>query len=165
MSSDQQLEQNKREQPVSIIFKTLMTGFVGGILWSSIGWLMNYFNFTVFSPASFIIRSWLHAKWTSSWLAEIISVVIIGLISLFVALVYYFILRKARGLWPSIIFGLLLWGIVFYVLLPIFPNIKPVQQLNSDTIVTTICLYLLYGIFIGYSISYDYLDSITKKNI
>lgn len=165
MKANQQLEQNKREQPVSIIAKSVTIGFFGGILWSLIGWIASYFHFTSVSPASFLIRSWLHTEWTEYWLAELISIIGVGILSIAVALIYYFSLKKIRGLWPSIVFGLALWGIVFYVLLPIFPNVKPVQQLDSDTIVTTICLYLLYGIFIGYSISYEYLDTVTKKNI
>ncbi|CQR46800.1 hypothetical protein BN1058_01075 [Paraliobacillus sp. PM-2] len=165
MGAKKQLEQNKREQPVSIMARTLTTGFFGGVFWSFIGWIASYFHFTSFSPATFLIRSWLDADWTNTWLANVLSILGMGIISLLVAIVYYLFLRKTRGLLPSFLFGLLLWGVVFYALLPIFPNIKPLPQLDSDTIVTTICLFLLYGIFIGYSISYDYLDRVTKKNI
>ncbi|MFB1050389.1 YqhR family membrane protein [Paraliobacillus sp. JSM ZJ581] len=165
MGAKKQLEQNKREQPVSIISRTLTTGFFGGLFWSFIAWMASYFHFTTVSPATFVIRAWLDADWTNTWLADVLSILTISVISILVALVYYILLRKTRGLLPSILFGLLLWGVVFYALLPIFPNIKPLSQLDSDTIVTTICLFLLYGIFIGYSISYDYLDTITKKNI
>ncbi len=165
MSANQQLEQNKREQPVSIIAKVVSIGFFGGIFWSFIGWIASYFHFTSMSPASYFIRSWLHASWTNSWLAEAISILGSGLLSIAVAIIYYVALKKLRGLWPSILFGLFLWGLVFFLFSPILPNIKPLQELDSDTIVTTLCLYILYGIFIGYSISYEYLDTITKKNI
>lgn len=165
MSARQQLEQNKREQSTSILTKSLMTGFIGGVFWSFMGWFASYFHFTSISPATFMIRSWLQKDWTNGWLAELISIILIGVLSLAVAIIYYLLLKKIRGLWVSALFGMALWAIVFFVLLPIFPNISLLNQLNSDTIVTTICLYLLYGIFIGYSISYDYLDTVTRKNI
>ncbi|GGM40168.1 hypothetical protein GCM10011351_27840 [Paraliobacillus quinghaiensis] len=165
MESKQKLEQNKQEQSTSVISKALFIGFFGGVFWSFIGWGASYFSFSSISPASFIIRSWLNQSWTDGWLAEVISIFLIGILSLIVAIAYYLFLRKLRGIWPSALFGLALWGIVFYVLLPVFPNIAEVTELTSDTIVTTVCLFLLYGIFIGYSISYEYLDSVTKKNV
>ncbi|WP_117169249.1 YqhR family membrane protein [Paraliobacillus sediminis] len=165
LTKKQQLEQDKREQPTSIITKSLMTGFIGGLFWGFMGWFASFFNFTSVSPATFMIRSWLNQDWTNGWLAELLAIILIGVLSLAVAIIYYLLLKKLRGLWPSAIFGVVLWGIVFYVLLPIFPNISALNQLSGDTIVTTICLFLLYGIFIGYSISYDYLDTVTKKNI
>ncbi len=48
----------------------------------------------------------------------------------------------------------------FYLLQPVFPNIPPLTDLNMYTIVSTICLYILYGTFVGYSISYDYNDTL-----
>lgn len=165
MGAKKQLEQNKREKPASMLSRSLSTGFFGGIFWSFIAWVASYFHFTSVSPTTFIIRSWLKADWTNSWLADVLSILAVSVISLLVAMVYYVLLRKTRGLLPSILFGLALWGGLFYLLLPIFPNVKPLTQLDSDTIVTTICIFILYGIFIGYSISYEYLDSVSKKNI
>lgn len=53
-------------------------------------------------------------------------------------------------------YGIVLWVILFYILQPIFPNIPSLHELDKDTIITTLCLFIVYGTFIGYSISYDY---------
>ncbi|MCT2537532.1 YqhR family membrane protein [Aquibacillus koreensis] len=162
---NEMLEQNKQEKPVSLLTKALLTGFVGGVLWSMLGALAAYFNFTSVSPASFILRSWLQTGWSDSWLGQLISIFVIGVISVLLAIVYYGLFRKMKSIWPSAIFGVGLWFIVYFLLQPIFPNVPQMAELSMDTVVTTICLFLLYGIFVGYSISYDYLDSVTKKNV
>lgn len=53
-------------------------------------------------------------------------------------------------------YGIVLFFIVFFILNPLFPGIKPFTELKRDTVITSICLYIVYGIFIGYSISYEY---------
>ena len=163
--AEETLEQNKHEKPISFLAKSLLTGFVGGVLWSLIGSIAAYFNFTSVSPASFILRSWLQNDWTDGWLGEVVSIIIIGLLSILVAILYYGLLKKMNGLWPSALFGIALWFLVYYVMEPIFPNVKHMTDLDSDTIVTTICLFVLYGIFIGYSISYEYQDQHKAKNV
>ncbi|WP_186575816.1 YqhR family membrane protein [Aquibacillus kalidii] len=159
------LEQNKQQKPVSLLSKALITGFIGGVFWSFIGAIASYFNFTSVSPASFILRFWLHTGWSDGWLGQLVSIVIIGVLSTILALVYYVLLKNTQGIWPSALFGVALWFVVFYLLQPIFPNVEHMTKLTSDTIVTTFCLYLLYGIFIGYSISYEYQSNLISENV
>ncbi|MFD1018716.1 YqhR family membrane protein [Thalassobacillus hwangdonensis] len=156
--SNEQLEQNQQEKPVSILNKALMTGFVAGVLWGVIGGIAYYFSFTQVSAASFLIRSFFQNSWSGGLLAEVLAILGVGLISILVALIYYLTMKRMNGLVPAILFGIAIWGIVFYLLNPIFPAVPGLGELNSDTIVTTICLFLLYGTFIGYSISYEYHD-------
>lgn len=156
---NKQLEQNKREKPKSLLTKSLLTGFVGGVLWSLLGAIAAYFNFTTVSPATFVLHWWLDTSWSDGWGGEAISILVIGIISILVAMVYYFLFRKMENIWQSAMFGVALWFVVFYLLNPLFHNVESMTELSSNTIVTTICLYLLYGTFIGYSISYEYNDS------
>ncbi|MFG6121331.1 YqhR family membrane protein [Thalassobacillus sp. B23F22_16] len=153
-----QLEQNQQEKPISIMNKSLLTGFVGGMLWSIFGALSYYFNFTEVSPASFLIRSFWQTGWTSSFLGEVLGIIGVSLISIAGALVYYLALKKTNGIMPGVLYGGAVWGIVFYLLNPIFAAVPALPDMTSDTIVTTICLFVLYGTFIGYSISYEYHD-------
>ncbi|MFD2045980.1 YqhR family membrane protein [Ornithinibacillus salinisoli] len=164
MSENKKLEQNKPEQSTTIFGRALLTGFIGGLVWSFFGVINYYFNFSEVSPRSFLLRSWLRAGWTDGWLGDVISVLLVGVISVGVALMYYMMFRKINSMWVGAGYGLVLWGIVFYVFNPIFLNIPSLFDLNVNTIVSCICLYLLYGIFIGFSISYDYNDTILKNN-
>lgn len=162
MEKRQKLEQSKQEKSYSLLARSLLTGFMGGLIWSTFGIIMFYFNFSNVSPTSFILRSWLDAEWTHQWLGNIISIVTVGIISVVVAFLYYMLFRKRHSMWVGTMFGIVLWGIVFYVLQPIFPNIPHLLDLGKNTLVSTLCLYILYGTFIGYSISYDYNDTIIR---
>lgn len=162
MSKDKKLEQNRQEQFHTIFTRSLLTGFIGGLIWSMFGRLMAYFNFTEVGPTSFMLRSWLDAKWTDDWLGDVIAIVMIGVLSIVVAIVYYGLLKKMGSMWVGALFGIVLWGIVFFVLQPIFPNIPPLEEFNKNTIICSLCLFLLYGTFIGYSISYDYRDMVVR---
>lgn len=156
--AENQKDQRQQEPQQSVIAKALITGFAAGILWSGLGAIAYYFNFTQVSPASFIFRSFWQTDWTGTWLAEVLAVVIIGILSLGTALLYYLALKKQNGIWPGALFGVALWAIVYLVLTPVFPAIPTFLELNSDTWVTTGCLFILYGVFIGYSISYEYRE-------
>lgn len=148
------LEQNKSDEPLSHIAKVMITGFFGGVFWSIIGYLAYYFNFTELGP-SLILQPWALGNWKNEATGQWIGIIIIGLLSIGVALIYNVFLKNIPKVWPSILFGVALWLIVFYILNPIFPNLESVRDFSRNTILTTICLYVLYGVFVGYSISYD----------
>ncbi len=131
------------------------TGLFGGVFWGVIGYVAYFFNFTEISP-QVIIEPWTLGEWKNGWLGKVISIFIIGAISVGAAFVYYLTLRKLKGMWFGLGYGIALFLVVFLILNPIFPGIKPFFELSRDTIITSICLYMLYGIFIGYSINYEF---------
>lgn len=157
------LEQNKQERPMSLMSRSLITGFVGGLIASSFGVIMYYLSFSEVAPKSYLIRSWITADWTDGWLGNMLSILMVGVLSLLTAFIYYGIFKKIDSLWMGVGYGIILWVIVFYIVQPIFPNIPNLMDLNRYTIVSTLCLFILYGTFIGYSISYDYADTIRKE--
>lgn len=157
------LEQNQRDEPMSLLSRSLTTGLVGGILWSIIGVIMYYFNFSEVAPKSYLIRTWTSAEWSDSWLGHVLSILGSGLFSVAVALVYYGLFRKMKSMWVGVLFGVALWAVIFLLLQPIFAHIPSFLELNSYTILSGICLFILYGTFIGYSISYDYQDTKLKE--
>lgn len=148
---------------MSILSRSLLTGFIGGLLWSSLGALAYFFNFTEVSPKMYVLRSWTTAGWTDTWLGNVIAILLVGLLSILTALLYYGLFKKIESMWMGVAFGAILWAVVLFVLQPVFPNIKPATNLNQETIVTMLCLFVLYGTFIGYSISYDYHDMLRKE--
>lgn len=154
MSEENKLEQDQREKPMSLLGLAVITGLFGGIFWSSIAYLAYIFNFTEIRP-NVILEPWTIGDWKEGWLGTVISIVLIGLLSIGAALIYYFTLRKFTPLYVGIGYGLALFLLVFLVLNPIFPGIAPFGELSRNTIVTSICFYILFGAFVGYSISYE----------
>ncbi|SFA44935.1 Conserved membrane protein YqhR [Parageobacillus thermantarcticus] len=149
-----QFEQNKRERPMSLLMKVMIIGFIGGVFWSLLGYLAYFFHFTEISP-NMILLPWVAGDWKYGKLGNYIAIFLIGLLSILVALIYYVVLRQIKGMWAGVLYGFVLWLAVFYGLNPLFPNLEAVAQLERNTIITTLCLYVLYGVFIGYSISFE----------
>ena len=152
--NQKRLEQNKHEKPMSFITMVVLTGLFGGILWSSIALLAYVFNFTDVRP-NLILEPWALGDWKKGWIGTVFSILIIGVVSIVASLIYYALLRKFNNLWVGLIYGAGLFLLVFYVLNPIFPGIDSFWKLSRDTLITTACIYVLYGVFIGYSISFE----------
>ncbi|MDA3131123.1 YqhR family membrane protein [Aliibacillus thermotolerans] len=130
-------------------------GFFGGFIWSMVGYALFYLNFTSVGPA-LALDPWALPDWKKTYIGHLVGIIFLSILSIGVAFLYRYTLQKLSSIWPGVIFGVVLWGIVFYFFHPIFPSLKPVTELDADTIITTLSLYILYGVFIGYSISFEY---------
>ncbi|MEH7612816.1 YqhR family membrane protein [Gottfriedia acidiceleris] len=137
--------------------KIASIGFFGGIFWSSVLLVLSYFDFTQIGP-NFVLERIKLGKWANGYIENLISIVGIGIISIIIAFIFYFIGRKFNGVLPGIFFGLLLWVIVFILLGKIAFDLKAIKDYSSDTTVTTICLFILYGTFIAYSVSFAFQE-------
>ncbi|WP_227995153.1 YqhR family membrane protein [Oceanobacillus sp. CFH 90083] len=155
MSKKQQINDNEE----SVLKKSMYTGFIGGIVFSLIASAMYYFNFLEVHPKAYLLTSWVSNAWTDTWLGIFITTILAGVVSLLVAFLYYLLFKKIKYMWMGIIYGFILWALLFLLFRPIFSDIPSVMEWSLNTWVTTICLFILYGTFIGYSISYDYMDS------
>ena len=142
-------------KPMSFTALVFWTGLFGGLFWGTIGFIAYYFNFTEVRP-NVILEPWALGKWKNEWLGTVISIILLGIFSVGAAFVYSIALKKFNGIWLGLGYGIVLFLLVYLILNPIFPGIKPFLDLGRDTIITTICLYLVYGLFIGYSINYEY---------
>ncbi|WP_029270014.1 YqhR family membrane protein [Virgibacillus alimentarius] len=162
MVTEKNNEQDYQKSSISVLGKALINGFFGGIFWSIIGVVMYYFNFAEIAPKTFLLRSWTKAQWTTGWLGEVVSIFMVGVLSILVAVIYYGLFKKINSMWIGVVYGLIVWGIVFYILEPIFSTVPELTEFNQDTIVSTICLFILYGLFIGYSISFDYYEMLIR---
>ncbi len=159
---DERLEQNKDERQFSFTGRVLTIGFVGGVFWSLIGYGVYMLNFTKIRPA-LVLSPWVVGDWKDKALGDWIGIFIIGLLSMLVAVIYKVVLAKFKHMVTGVLYGIALWLIVFYLLRPMFPGLKPIQELGTNTLVTTLCLYVLYGLFIGFSISFEY-DELQKAH-
>lgn len=158
------MNNNNKSERFFLIVRTIGTGFIGGLICSLIGMLMNYFNFSDITLRSYVDLPGLNLDSLNTVLIYIISIIIISLFSVLLALVYFLFFKKINTLWMGVFYGILIWIILFLLIHPVYPNIQNLKELGKDTIVSTICLFIFYGLFIGYSISYDYDDTVSKRN-
>jgi hypothetical protein len=158
-------EHNLGNYPVAMSFPVMVfwTGLFGGLFWGLIGCLASYLSFTEIRP-NVILEPWTLGNWKYEWLGTLISIILIGICSVVAAFIYYAVLRKFTGFWFGMGYGILLFLVVFFVLNPLFPGMKPIFDLNRDTLITSVCIYIVYGIFIGYSINYEYQNTNEQEN-
>ncbi|WP_233522996.1 YqhR family membrane protein [Peribacillus saganii] len=161
----QHQNENRNETIIgSFIMMVVITGFAGGIIWGFIAQAAYFFNFLDISP-KFILTSWNGAKWVYGWLGVVISVLLLSLFSIVAALIYYALMRRIKSVIGGVIYGLLLWAITMIVFPPVFPDMPVLSKMNNITIITGICIYIVYGVFIGYSISFEYSERERIKEV
>lgn len=145
-------------KPMSFVAMVFWTGLFGGLFWGTLGFFAYYLNFTEISP-NVILEPFALGNWKNGWQGTVISILIMGIFSVPAAYIYYAVLKKCKGIWFGLGFGIVLFLLVFFVLNLFLPGMKPFFNLSLDTIITSICLYIVYGIFIGYSINYEYQNN------
>ncbi|SEP73669.1 YqhR family membrane protein [Piscibacillus halophilus] len=151
-------KQNQEESKRSVFLKSLFCGAAGAFIWGIISSIAYFFSFSEVSHGSFILRSFFSGSWTEGITGELISLAIITVLGVLPALVYYLLMKNLHGVMPGIMFGIGLWVLVFIIMNPMFYYVPTFYDLSSDTIVTTICQFVLYGVFVGYTISYEHHD-------
>ncbi|MEH6940362.1 YqhR family membrane protein [Bacillus sp. JJ722] len=162
--SDADLDQNQQEKQLSQTANVALTGFIGGLFWSALGQLAYYFHFTDIGP-KVIFMGWVSDKWAKGFLGTVIALLLYGLVSILVAFLYYAFLRKVRSLSATILFGVAIWAIAHFVFVPFSPGMKAITDMDLNTLVTTLCLYILYGVFIGVSVSFDYSERLRQEEL
>jgi hypothetical protein len=134
------------------------TGFFGGFFASSLAYIAHFLNFIPFGPA--ILLQLLPIYENTPWMRGIgghaLGIILISLLSVLAAYLYYVLFRRIDTAWTGVWYGLALWVVIFLGLNQLIPGVKTVGQLGWDTNITLVCIFIMYGLFVGYSISYEY---------
>lgn len=150
-----QCNMNKKKRRNIVFVNALLTGFFGGILLASVYLSFRYFNMSKVSHTQILEFFYINGEWLNKWFGYVLFIFVIGFISLIFALIYYLLFRRIKGWFFGAFFGICLW-VIFGLLIPLFVyDVKFMTFYKSYTNVLNICAFFLYGIFIGYSISYD----------
>ncbi|MEH7458569.1 YqhR family membrane protein [Bacillus sp. JJ1127] len=142
----------KQEQ--SEINKFVQIGLFGGVFWGSIWYFLHFFSFTEAGP-NYLLLPFALGNWKEGAWGNVSGIVCMGLLSILVAFLYKALFKRFEGVLPGILYGLFWWSILFFGLGSIAPVIKNALHLPKETIVTTICIFILYGVFISYSVSFE----------
>ncbi|AMM93822.1 hypothetical protein UP17_16170 [Peribacillus simplex] len=145
------------------IYNVLAIGFVGGGVASLIGIIAHYVNFMGFSP-KFILTSWSNMAWIDHWLGTVMTILLFGILSVGIAFIYYSLFKRMKSIFSGIFFGVVCWVLLVFVLKPMFADLPTISKMSSNTIITSVCIFILYGLFVGYSISYDHQEYLRQKN-
>jgi hypothetical protein len=153
---------DNRPGPTKPILFSLKIGFFAGIIWGLLRWLATGLNFTNVTQAflldPFVPRMLLgNFYWqTAGWLTFIAM-------SMLAALIYVLLLRRLKGPWPGLIFGAVWWGVVYALVGPMIGAVPPLNVIGWNSLATDLSLFLLWGLFIGYSIAFELHDEAGRE--
>ncbi|MBS4209628.1 YqhR family membrane protein [Bacillus sp. FJAT-50079] len=146
---------------ISLTHLTILTGFIAGVFGTGFHYLAHYFHLTSIHPT--VVFAALSGKWKVTWIGFVVALLIYGILSIVAAALYYVLLRKRNSIVWGMMYGVVTFILVFFVFYPILLGGEPIWKKDFITFCTEICFYLLYGTFIGYSISYEYEEQLHIK--
>ncbi|OLN23335.1 hypothetical protein BTO30_05045 [Domibacillus antri] len=132
--------QNNSKHSDNFKGKIIQTGIAAGTLLFIFSWLAYTFRFSRLDPASPVL--FLHQ---SAVIQNIIAFCFIILISIVLSLLYYALLGKGKPFITGIVFG----AVLFWLLFSFISH----SMLN---LITVFCLLICYSVFISTSISWVY---------
>ncbi len=77
--------------------------------------------------------------------------------SVIASMLYVLLLRKMKGPWPGLVYGVLWWSVIFIPGSQMF-LMQPPFKLPWNTVISEFCVFLLWGMFIGYTAAMEYTD-------
>ena len=164
MSSTNENENNQPENKSSLLANVLAIGFCGGIFASLAGIAAHYFKFMEFSP-KFILTSWSDMAWIDRWQGTGMTLLVFGILSIGIAFIYYGLFKKMKSIFAGIVYGVVCWVLLVFALKPMFSDLPAFSKMSSNTIITSVCIFIVYGLFVGYSISYDHDEYLRHKEM
>ncbi|WP_454191917.1 YqhR family membrane protein [Paenibacillus sp. Marseille-Q7038] len=149
--------QQKRTKRTNPLLFGLEIGFFAGLFWGGIQWVFYIFHFTVI-PTGFIAEPFFKHSFIYSAPGQWLGWAFFIGFSILATLLYILTLRKLRGPIPGLLYGIVWWFLIFMWPGPILGMVKPITEVTWDTIYAEFCLFLLWGLFIGYSVAVEYTD-------
>jgi hypothetical protein len=135
----------------------LQVGFFAGVIWGAVRWLLYYFGFTDVIPGFLVEPFFKHdfLNGTGGYVVGYASFIVMSMIA---ALIYVLFAKLLKGPLPGILYGLLWFGLVYLLIGPMVGMLLPIGKLDWDSIWTDFSVFVLWGVFIGYTITMEFTD-------
>jgi uncharacterized membrane protein YagU involved in acid resistance len=138
-------------------------GFFAGLIWGALKIAEYGLKFTKVSPG-FLLEPFYKHQFLSSWLGMGMGWVAFIIMSVVAAVIYGFALRRIKGPWLSLAYGLVWWMMIYVIVGPRSGMVPSIQRLDRNSFYSDLCLFLMWGLFIGYSIVVEYTDNESAPN-
>lgn len=140
----------------------LEIGFFAGLFFGVLRWLVFEMKFTTILPA-YMLDLFMRQTFLKSMWGHVAGIGAYILFSIAMAFLYKAVLGKLKGPWPGIYYGLAVWIVLFAVAGPLIGIIGPINSVGWNTIFTELCISTLWGVFIGYSIAFEFTDEASRE--
>ncbi|MCI3920164.1 YqhR family membrane protein [Paenibacillus sp. TRM 82003] len=141
----------------------LEIGFFAGLIWGGVRWLFVYFGFTDVVPGFLVEPFFTHdfLSGTGGYLVGYASFIAMSIVA---ALIYALVGYKLKGPWPGVAYGIL-WFVGLYLLIgPMVGMLPPLGVNDWDSIWSDFSVFVLWGVFIGYTITLEFTDERSRDS-
>lgn len=160
----QKTNHSKKYTNKAVLARTIGTGAFMGIVFYLLWLLITTFNFTPYPVHYYIQRGISLLLDAPKWFESILVIVIISLLSIVVALLYYIVAKKWVSIWVGILYGILIGAIHMFVIHPPLVG-ESLFFLSYASTISILSMHILYGVSIGFSISFDYTESLAHRKL
>jgi uncharacterized membrane protein YagU involved in acid resistance len=140
----------------------LMVGFYAGLIWGTLRIFSYTFGFTQVVPGFLVEPFFLH-DFLLGYGGIGLELVTFTLLSLIASIIYMFLFSHRVGPWPGIVYGITWFVAIYLVMGPLIGLLPPLGIISWHSIWSDGCIFLLWGVFIGYSISFEFTDERAHK--
>ena len=134
----------------------LELGFFAGLIWGGLRWIMYGMHFTKVIPG-FLAEPYFKHDFLVKPAGQLIGYLAFIALSVIASLLYALIFRRLKGPWAGMIYGVLWWAAIFLAGSWMFLQQRPFR-LPWNTLISEFCLFVIWGLFIGYTIALEYTD-------
>lgn len=132
----------------------LYVGFFAGLIWGAVKIVLYYLHFTSVLPG-FMVEPLFKHEFMKSGPGVLTGWFFIIVASIAAALLYTALFRKIKGPYPGILYGAA-WWLVSFVLAGEGGVTRPISEMRPSTLVSELCLFVLWGLFIGFTVSEEF---------
>lgn len=135
--------------------KIIEIGLFSGLFWGIIFLLLFYLNLSEFGP-SIVLKIFLSFNWVYKFWGQLGGLALITAVSIGISLLYYIFFKRLEGMLPGIILGGICFLFFTYVSRPFLTTTGSyAEEFGVYTVVAMACIFVLWGITISYSISFE----------
>lgn len=137
-------------------------GLWAGIIWGAVRIMEHYFKFTSLPPG-FLVEAFYKRSFLLSWRGYLFGWFTFILFSVLASLLYSAMFAKVSGPWAGVGYGAVWWMLIFLLIGPTTGMMNWIAYMDGNTIITELCLFLVWGLFIGYSIALEFTDERVRE--
>ncbi|GGF86950.1 YqhR family membrane protein [Paenibacillus abyssi] len=162
MHEKDNLETHAKEYHTNSWLYCLQLGFFAGLIWGVMRWLLYTISFTNVLPGFLAEPFMVHSFLLTGW-GHVAGIAVFIVFSIAAALLYKAVLGRLLGPWAGLIYGVTWWLVLFMWLGPMLGMMPPAAKLGWNSVFTECCVFIVWGLFIGYSIAFEFTDEASRE--
>jgi uncharacterized membrane protein YagU involved in acid resistance len=157
-------EKNEETMKTNRWLFALYIGFFAGLIWGALKIVEQYLKFTKI-VIGFLVEPFFKHDFLLTWQGTLIGWGFFTLFSIVAAFIYMNTLWKQPGPWWGISYGAVWWCLLYLLIGPLAGMTYWINDLDVNSVISDFCLFLVWGMFIGYSIAVEYTDERKREPI